>query len=264
MHKSCFRLLTIGALVVGALISGEARAAAITHYLTIEVHQLCDDAGQNCASLGPEGNPYFGSQTRAIWSQAGIAVFFNFAGQIHSTAFSDLDDGSSGHGFLDLQASYGSMGPSMTTVDMFLVHTLPFGLFGVSSIGMGGMAIGMDAVMAYNGGMGRIDTISHELGHNFGLVPIQLGGDAGSHSSLADFLMAFGEIRTVPTNIGDIAPNGLGLDLIPENQAEYALQSSLLTAVPEPESFGFVAVGLGMLVGRARRVHSTIKAQGTA
>jgi hypothetical protein len=257
MHKCCGRLLTIGALVLGALISGEARAAAITKYLRIEVHQLCDDAGQNCAALGPEGNPFFAEETQLIWSQAGIGVYFNFVGQINSTAFSNLDDGTNGRGFLDLQASYGSMGPSATTVDMFLVHTIP-GLFGVSSIGMGGMAIGMDAVMAYNGGLGRVDTIAHELGHNFGLVPIQLGGDAGGHSSLADFLMAFGEIRMVPTNVGDIAPNGLGLDLIPENQAEFARESSLLTAVPEPGSMSFVAVGFMLL---ARRAHSTIRSQ---
>ena len=60
---------------------------------------------------------------------------------------------------------------------MFLVHTIA-GAYGEGWFAWGGIGIAMDTVMAYNGGLGRIDTIAHELGHNLGLVPTSLGGDA--------------------------------------------------------------------------------------
>jgi hypothetical protein len=243
MNVSFPRLLLISVLAAATLIPGEAHAAAITHAVNIQVYQLCDDAGLNCAPLGPLGNEYFATETNKIWSQAGIGVWFTFAGQINSTLFSNLDDNVAGSTFADLHAAYGSMGPSTTTVDMFLVHSLPGPVYGYGWIGFGGIVIAMTDVM----NAGRIDTIAHELGHNFGLVPVGLGGDVTYHSPLGNFLMASGDIRTVPATVANIAPDGLALDFIPAVQGDFARESSLLFAVPEPSTFALAAAAVLLL-----------------
>ena len=57
----------------------------------------------------------------------------------------------------------------------------------------------------------------------------------------------------VPMTLADIAPDGLGLDIIPQNQAEFAKTSSLLSEVPEPVSLALVGAGLlGMALVRRR------------
>jgi hypothetical protein len=252
-----FRWLSLGvALAIATLLPTAASAAAITSFLTIQVYQLCDDSGNNCASTGPSGDAYFAAETGQIWSQAGIGVGFNFAGTINSTLFSTVDDTAwSGHTFWDLNALYG--GPSTTTVDLFLVHNLDSNsAYGEGWLGFGGLVMNMDLVMAFNGGSGRIDTIAHELGHNFGLVQPEQGGDAGSHSdsSHPDYLMASGAWRDVPATLADINPDGFKLDKLPQDQIDYARQSSLLSDVdaPEPATMAFVGAGL-LVVGLIRR-----------
>ena len=243
----------IGALAL-ALFAGAASALPITKSLTVQVFLLCDDAGLNCASTGPAGNDYFEDVTDKIWSQAGIDVVFDFAAQINSTFFSAINDSVADRGFDDLAAAYGAGGPSATVVDMFLVHSIA-GAYGEGWLGAGGLAIAMDLVMSYNGGLGRIDTIAHELGHNLGLVPASLGGDAGGHSPNPDYLMASGGVRQVPGTAANIAPDGLNLDKLPADQIALARQSSLLqdSDVPEPVSMVLAASGLFAVVTIRRR-----------
>jgi len=248
MNTRLLRSLSISALGLAALFPGEALAAPITRSLVVQVYQFCDDAGLNCASTGPAGDAYFASETAKIWSQAGIGVEFNFVGQFNSTAFSYINDSVAGDTFADLHAAYGTHGPSTTIVDIFLIHTVA-GAYGEGWYGQGGLVIAMDDVMSFNGGLGRIDTIAHELGHNFGLVPVSLGGDSGGHSASADYLMAAGGTRSVPVTLADINPDGLGLDKIPTDQSNLARLSSLLSDVPAdvPEPVSMALVGWGVL-----------------
>ncbi len=231
-------------------------ALPITKSLTLQVYQLCDDAGSNCASTGPAADMFFGTATNTIWAQAGISVLYNFVGQINSTRFSSIDDTATGRKFQDLASGYHFQ--STTVVDMFLVRSVA-GAYGEGWYGRGGLVMGMDAIMAYAAG-GRIDTMAHELGHNFGLVdpldPHYSSADSG-HSTNPNELMAGGATRNVPLTVADINPNGSGYDLVTAYQVAFARNSTLLHDVvaPEPSTFVLMAVGVfGLAVIRRRRV----------
>ena len=243
-------------LVAGSMVPALADAMTIDKTVNINVYQLCTDDGSSCASQGPSGNNYYFTETNKIWAQAGISVSFTFIETINSTAFYNLNDDTPGSTFDDLyNFKFGAdtAGTVMDRVDMFLINDYA-GAYGVGYSGAGGLVMSMSAISAFDcdgafGCTGRIDTLAHELGHNFGLVPESAGdygGDADpGHSTGLNTLMNGGETRNVPTTVADIYPSGQGLDYLPESHIAVARGSSLLvSAVPEPSTWAMFAVGL--------------------
>lgn len=257
--SSFSRLAPALALAVAALAPGLSEAMPITKSVTINVYQLCDDGGLNCAATGPSGNEYFTDSTNKIWAQAGIAVNFSFQTTINSTHFLDIDDDVAGDTFGDLHALYGTMGPSATGIDMFLVKSVA-GAYGEGWSGAGGLVMAMQTIMDFNGGLGRIDTLAHELGHNLGLEPTDSPNYAGSsdpgHSNNPNSLMAGGGIRNVPTTLADIKPDGLGYDQLNAYQIGVVQKSTLLNDVPEPAGLALCGLALSALaLSRRRSAH---------
>lgn len=128
-------------------------AAPITLQLVVTVIDVCDNAGLNCASTGPAADPYFEAEADKIWAQAGIDIKFVNSGTLNSSA---LLNGSTG-----IEAITGPLAGPGTT--MYLMNTIP-GLYGNAWVDAGGLAISMFDVTTFNGGIGRLDTIAHELG----------------------------------------------------------------------------------------------------
>ncbi|WP_442777161.1 PEP-CTERM sorting domain-containing protein [Sphaerotilus montanus] len=248
---------------------GLASAMTVDKQLTINVFQVCDDFGGNCASTGPAGNAYYAAETNKIWEQAGISVVFSSTvTQINQSKYLNLYDtqdiSQSHYTFGDLAAAYGTGGPvSSGPIDMFLINDYE-GAYGVGWYGTGGLVMSMSTISSFDcsgaaGCTGRIDTLAHEIGHNFGLVavgsPYSLTGDT-AHSTDNNQLMGPGQTRNVPTTIADINPSGLGLDQLSADQIALARTSLLLTdvsPVPEPEGYAMMLAGLGVMGFVSRR-----------
>jgi len=258
------------ALMFASAFSAQSASAAVVidKTITLNVYQVCDNGGANCAALGATpGDNFFSAATNKIWNQAGIRVLYNFVGQLNNSNFLNIDDNVAGRTFADLAGTTGNL-QSTTVVDMFLVHTVA-GAYGEGWSDAGGLVMGMDDILGFAPG-GRIDTMAHELGHNLGLDPLSDPQYAGAadpgHSNDPNQLMASGTIRNIPLTTSDISPNGLGYDQLSQYQINYARNSSLLrdlvSSVPEPGTWALMIMGFG-LVGATLRRRRTLE-QGVA
>jgi Metallo-peptidase family M12B Reprolysin-like len=249
----CISLKTAlkAALVSLAMLPMLVNAAIIDKALTINVYQVCDTDFTNCAADGTSaGDQYFAAATNKIWAQAGISVDYTFKGQINNTAWNN--DGNNNFSAI---TAYGGHYLSTTVVDMFLIQNYP-GAYGAGWLGKGGLVMDMPAILGYAAG-GRIDTMAHELGHNFGLVSIGDPESNGtSHSTNPNELMAPGNSRNVPLTLANIYPAGLGYDQLSAYQIALARQSTLLhniSAVPEAESYAMMLSGLALIGALSKR-----------
>ncbi|WP_152532234.1 hypothetical protein [Leptolyngbya sp. Heron Island J] len=205
--------------------------------LEVQPIQVCDDTGFICAQV-----EFFEAITDKIWSQANIDVEFLPLNQLNDSTYLTTDEDE----FLDLSFSGnpGDFGrhPDSTEdsgpINLWFVDVIETttGLiqYGNAWIGLNGILIS-DDILDFNNGLGRIDVIAHELGHNLGLRHSTFG--AGP----AENLMSSGLDRTVPESIDDIFPDGDGLSTLTSEQIEVARTSRFLTDAEADESLPAIA-----------------------
>lgn len=192
--------------------------------LEVQPIRVCDDGGIVCAQAN-----FFEAITDKIWEQADIDVRFLPLNQLNSSTylsttsneFADLSFSGGPGAFGRNPASTSTQGP----INLWFVDEIESsaGLlqFGNAWVGFNGVVIS-DDIFSFNNGAGRIDVIAHELGHNLGLRHTTFGAGPANN------LLSSGAVRTVPTTINDIFPDGNRLSQLTSQQITQAQSSGFV------------------------------------
>lgn len=226
------------ALVASACSGGSSAATPVSaasqaDQLVLEVQpiKVCDDGGIVCAQV-----ELFETIADKIWDQADIEITFLPTNQLNDstyltttdTEFADLSFSGSAGSFGRHPDSTRTSGP----LNLWFVDEIESssGLlqYGNAWVGFNGVLIS-DDILDFNNGIGRLDVIAHEIGHNLGLRHTTFGAGGANN------LMSSGGVRTVPESIDDIFPDGDKLSQLTPEQIEHVRDSDLLKELAADE-----------------------------
>lgn len=176
-----------GISIALALAAGTSALAATGN---IDPIRVCDDAGASCAPVN--FNTAF---TDKIMAQSGTTLSFGAVQQLDSSQYLNPSQADA-DALLVSRTLLGSTERKSFAHDVRFMNTIASNqeLRGHATVSGDGAIIAADAA---------VDTLAHELGHDFGLRhqdPTVIDADR--------YLMARGAIRTIPSSVVDIASDG--------------------------------------------------------
>ncbi len=230
LHQPQFLLLCgLSAVLVSCTGESQDSNNRSLRFVSIQPIQVCDDGGLICADLA-----LFEAATRKIWAQAGLDISFLNPNRLNATRFLTIDsqDEFAEISFAGGAGAFGRHPLSTSTtgpINLWFVEDIfpleGFDTLGLAWINRNGTVIS-DDILSFNNGIGRLDTVAHEIGHNLGLTHGDFG--AGGTSNL----MTEGFFRNSPTDLDQITPDGARLDQLSNTQIEVARDSSLTRPSP--------------------------------
>ncbi len=224
--------LALGGCSEGSIPSLQPIRYDAADELYVQPIRVCDDNGNACARVN-----FFEEITAQILAQAQIKISFLPINQLNNSRFLSIDDQSSSSAsseFYELTRTGGAgafgRNPNSTNssgpINLWFVDEIKAGSgsvqFGMAWVGANGVLIS-GAVLDYNHGIGRMDTIAHEIGHNLGLSHTTLGAGAANN------LITDGNSRLTPRSAADVGPNGAGIDMLTDAQIEKIRASSFIS-----------------------------------
>lgn len=223
--------LALGGCSEGSIPSLQPIRYDAADELYVQPIRVCDDNGHACARVN-----FFEEITAQILAQAQIKISFLPINQLNNSRFLSIDDQSSSSAsseFYELTRTGGAgafgRNPDSTNsggpINLWFVDEIKAGSgavqFGMAWVGANGVLIS-GAVLDYNQGIGRMDTIAHEIGHNLGLSHTTGAG-------VANNLITDGNSRLTPRSAADVGSHGAGIDMLTEAQIEKIRASSFIS-----------------------------------
>ncbi len=225
MSKSTrwFGLAAFGGLALSSINPASAgyNIEFYNHFFLVNPIKVCDFLGNNCAVPN-----YYYADTKKIYKQADTLPLFLPQQQMNNSI---LLNGQNDIAPFTGWPTNNPQSASPSTINAYFTNSLsaPPGkvLYGVGWIGGNGVVYNTSAVAGYSAS-GRVDTVAHELGHNFGLDHNTLGAGGANN------LMTAGSARSIPNGPANITPSGQGRDVLTSQQIAQVKASPLNYNLP--------------------------------